>query len=94
MRKDRARFMPSPVLDNIYDMIADHIAVAANEDIYDRDIISIIVDYLDSTPLVRQLLWEDYRNGADNGGMLIVCWMEQGLLRCEHFLYIDNKENY
>ena len=94
MRKNGAKFVPSIVLDNIYDMIADHVVVAANEDIYDRDIISIIVDYLDCTPLVRQLLWEDYRNGADNGGMLIVCWTEQGLLRCEHFLYIDNKENY
>lgn len=101
MRKDNARFMPSPVLDNIYDMIADHIVVAANEDIYDKDIISIIVDYLDSTPLVRQLLWEDYRNGADNGGMLILYWEEKNILQekkntlhCEHFLYIDDKENY
>ena len=93
MRKNSAKFIPSVVLDNIYDIIADHIMIAANEDIYDRDIISIIVDYLDSTPLVRQLLWEDYRNDADNGGMLIVCWTEQGLLRCEHFLYTDNKED-
>lgn len=93
MRKDGARFIPSIVLDNIYDMIADNIVVAANEDIYDRDIISIIVDYLDSTPLVRQLLWEDYRNDTDDGGMLIVCWTEKGLLHCEQFKYRDNMED-
>lgn len=91
MRKDRGRFAPSVVLDNIYDIIADCIMVAGNEDIYSRNIISRVVDYLDSTPLVRQLLWEDYRNGADNGGMLIVCWTEQGLLHAEHFLYIDKE---
>ena len=93
MKNDGARFIPSIVLDNIYNMIADNIVVAADEDVYDRDIISIIVDYLDSTPLVRQLLWEDYRNDTDDGGMLIVCWTEKGLLHCEHFKYRDNMED-
>ena len=44
MRKDYGRFVPSEVLDGIYDILEDHILVAANEDVHSAEVIPQIVN--------------------------------------------------
>lgn len=94
MRKTNDTFMPSKVLDEIYDILNESICVAGNEDIYYDDIIWDIVRLMDGHPAVRMFLWEDVRNKTDDGGMLFISWVEgSNQLRHEHFLYRDLDED-
>lgn len=94
MRKTNDAFVPSKVLDDIYDILDESICVAGDEDIYYDDIIWAIVRLLDDHPHVRQFLWEDYRNKANDGGIMFVSWIEaSNQLRHEHFKYRDLDEN-
>lgn len=94
MRKSNDTFMPSKVLDEIYDILNESICVAGNEDIYYDDIIWDIVRLMDGHPAVRMFLWEDVRNKTDDGGMLFISWVEgSNQLRHEHFLYRDLDED-
>ena len=52
MRKTANTFMPSEVLDGIYDIISEHICIAGNEDIYLDDIIWLIVHFMDDISLL------------------------------------------
>lgn len=94
MRKTEDTFMPSKVLDDIYDILNESICVAGNEDIYFDDIVWAIVRLLDNHPAVRQFLWEDYRNKTNDGGIMFVSWIEgDNQLRHEHYKYRDLDEN-
>lgn len=93
MRKTVDTFIPSKVLDDIYDILDESICVAGNEDIYYDDIIWAIVRLLDEHPHVRQFLWEDVRNSDNDGGMMFVSWIESdNQLRHEHYKYRDFNE--
>lgn len=93
MRKTNDTFVPSKVLDDIYDIIDESICVAGNEDVYFDDIIWPIVRLLDEHPHVRQFLWEDYRDSDNEGGILFISWIEgDNQLRHEHFKYVDFDE--
>ena len=94
MRKTNDTFMPSKVLDEIYDILNESICVAGNEDIYYDDIVWDIVRLMDGHPAVRMFLWEDVRNKTNDGGMLFISWVEgNNQLRHEHFLYRDLDED-
>lgn len=93
MRKTNETFVPSKVLDEIYDILADSICVAGNEDVYFDDIIWDIVRLLDKHEDVRDSLWEDMRNEDNTGGILFISWAEGYADDCtvfhEHFKYVD-----
>ena len=93
MRKSADTFMPSKVLNGIYDIIEDSICVAGNEDVYFNDIIGEIVRYCDENSLISHFLWEDYRNERNDGGILFISWIENGRLFHEHFKYKDIDED-
>lgn len=94
MRKSKDVFIPSVVLDDIYDILTESICVAGNEDIYFDDIIWDIVRLLDEHEDVTQFLWEDWRNENNDGGIMYVSWIEKGRhLRHEHFTYCDYDED-
>ena len=94
MRKTNDTFMPSRILDEIYDILNESICVAGNEDIYYDDIIWDIVRLMDNHADVKMFLWEDIRNKTNDGGMLFISWVENSnQLRHEHFLYRDLDEN-
>ena len=93
MRKSADTFMPSEVLDGIYDIINESICVAGNEDVYFDDIIWAIVRYCDENYLISHFLWEDCRNETNDGGMLFISWVENGRLFHEHFKYHDFDED-
>ncbi len=89
MRKTADTFMPSEVLDGIYDIISEHICIAGNEDIYFDDIIWPIVNFMDNNDKVTMFLWEDMRNDNDEGGTMFISWVEDKRLFMEHFRYSD-----
>lgn len=94
MRKTNDTFMPSKVLDEIYDILNESICIAGNEDVYYDDIIWDIIRLMDDHPAVKMFLWEDVRNKTNDGGMLFISWVEgNNQLRHEHFLYRDLDEN-
>ena len=95
MRKDCGRFVPSEVLDGIYDIVENYILIAANEDVHSAEVIPQIVNYMENHKDVKQFVWEDYRNHSNSGGMLIIGWLETNdALHYERFLYTDAEENY
>jgi hypothetical protein len=81
-------FVPSQALDAIYDMLDEHIIVAGNEDIYDKDIVTEIPKLLDKHSRVKQFCYST-RTVDYSTEMLIVSWIENSVLLHEVFLY-DN----
>ena len=82
--------VPSHVLDDIYDILDEHIVVAGNEDVYDKEIVTEISKLLDEHPRVKQFAYStrivDYSTE-----MLIVSWVEKSVLLHEVFLYDNGK---
>ena len=93
MRKTNDTFMPSAVLDAIYNILSESICVAGNEDIYFDDIIWDIVRLLDEHDDVTTFLWEDVRNEDNTGGMMFISWTEDKRLFHEHYKYEDYDED-
>lgn len=93
MRKCPANFVPSRVLDGIYNIINNSLCIAGNEDVYFDDIIWAIVRYCEENYLVSHFLWEDCRNETNDGGMLFISWVENNVLYHEHFKYQDIDED-
>ena len=93
MRISDEVFLPSHVLDDIYDILDDHIVVAGNEDVYDKEIVTEIPKLLDEHPRVKQFVYStrivDYSTE-----MLIVSWMEKSVLLHGTFLYDNGKRMY
>ena len=90
MRISNDVFIPSVVKDDIYDILDEHIVIAGNEDVYDKDIVTEIIELLDEHPRVRQFTYStrvvDYSTE-----MLIVSWLEIPMLLHEVFLYDNGK---
>ena len=93
MRKTNDTFMPSAVLDAIYDILSESICVAGNEDIYFDDITWDIIRLLDEHDDVTTFLWEDVRDEDDTGGMFFISWTEGKRLFHEHYKYYDYDED-
>lgn len=93
MRISDEVFLPSHVLDDIYDILDDHIVVAGNEDVYDKEIVTEIPKLLDEHPRVKQFVYStrivDYSTE-----MLIVSWLEKSVLLHGTFLYDNGKRMY
>jgi hypothetical protein len=93
MRISNDVFIPSHVLNDIYDILDEHIVIAGNEDVYDREIVTEIPKLLDEHPQVRQFCYStriiDYSTE-----MFIVSWMENSMLRHETFLYDNGNRMY
>lgn len=93
MRISNEVFLPSQVLDDIYDILDDHIVVAGNEDVYDKEIVTEIPKLLDEHPRVKQFVYStrivDYSTE-----ILIVSWMEKSVLLHGTFLYDNGKRMY
>ena len=93
MRISDEVFLPSHVLDDIYDILDDHIVVAGNEDVYDKEIVTEILKLLDEHPRVKQFVYStrivDYSTE-----MLIVSWLEKSVLLHGTFLYDNGKRMY
>ena len=86
-------FVPSHVLDDIYDILDEHIVIAGNEDVYDKEIVTEIPKLLDEHPQVKQFAYStrivDYSTE-----MLIVSWLEKSVLLHGTFLYDNGKRMY
>ena len=86
-------FIPSRVLDDIYDILDEHIVIASNEDVYDKDIVTEIPKLLDEHPRVKQFAYStriiDYSTE-----MLIISWIEHAVLLHGTFLYDNGKRMY
>ena len=93
MRISNDVFVPSHVLDDIYNILDEHIVVAGNEDVYDKEIVTEIPKLLDEHPQVKQFAYStrivDYSTG-----MLIVSWLEKSVLLHGTFLYDNGKRMY
>lgn len=93
MRISNDVFVPSHVLDDIYDTLDEHIVVAGNEDVYDKEIVTEIPKLLDEHPQVKQFAYStrivDYSTE-----MLIVSWLEKSVLLHGTFLYDNGKRMY
>lgn len=93
MRISNDVFIPSHVLNDIYDILDEHIVIAGNEDVYDKEIVTEIPKLLDEHPQVRQFCYStriiDYSTE-----MFIVSWMENSMLRHETFLYDNGNRMY
>ena len=93
MRISNEVFVPSHVLDDIYDILDEHIVIAGNEDIYDKEIVTEIPKLLDEHPHVKQFAYStrivDYSTE-----MLIVSWLEKSVLLHGTFLYDNGKRMY
>ena len=93
MRISNDVFIPSHVLNDIYDILDEHIIIAGNEDVYDKEIVTEIPKLLDEHPQVRQFCYStriiDYSTE-----MFIVSWMENSMLRHETFLYDNGNRMY
>ena len=93
MRISNDVFIPSHVLNDIYDILDEHIVIAGNEDVYDKEIVTEIPKLLDEHPQVRQFCYStriiDYSTE-----MFIVSWMESSMLRHETFLYDNGNRMY
>ena len=93
MRKTKDTFMPSAVLNAIYDILSESICVAGNEDIYFDDITWDIIRLLDEHDDVTTFLWEDVRNEDNTGCMFFISWTEGKRLFHEHYQYYDYDED-
>lgn len=86
-------FIPSVVKNDIYDILDEHIVIAGNEDVYDKEIVTEIIKLLDEHPKVRQFTYStrvvDYSTE-----MLIVSWLEIPMLLHEVFLYDNGNRMY
>ena len=93
MRISNDVFIPSHILNDIYDILDEHIVIAGNEDVYDKEIVTEIPKLLDEHPQVRQFCYStrivDYSTE-----MLIVSWIENSMLRHETFLYDNGNRMY
>ena len=93
MRISNDVFIPSHVLNDIYDILDEHIVIAGNEDVYDKEIVTEIPKLLDEHPQVRQFCYStriiDYSTE-----MFIASWMENSMLRHETFLYDNGNRMY
>lgn len=93
MRISNDVFIPSPVLNDIYDILDEHVIIAGNEDVYDKEIVTEIPKLLDEHPQVRQFCYStriiDYSTE-----MFILSWMENSMLRHETFLYDNGNRMY
>ena len=93
MRISNDVFIPSQVLDDLYDILYGYVLVAGNEDIYEKDIVTEIPKFFDGHPKVNQFVYStrvvDYSTE-----MLIVSWVEKYQLRHEAFLYDNGKRMY
>ena len=93
MRISNDVFIPSVVKNDIYDILDEHIVIAGNEDVYDKEIVTEIPKLLDEHPQVRQFCYStriiDYSTE-----MFIVSWMENSMLRHETFLYDNGNRMY
>ena len=93
MRISNDVFIPSHVLNDIYDILDEHIIIAGDEDVYDKEIVTEIPKLLDEHPQVRQFCYStriiDYSTE-----MFIVSWMENSMLRHETFLYDNGNRMY
>ena len=93
MRISNDVFIPSHVLNDIYDILDQHIVIAGNEDVYDKEIVTEIIKLLDEHPKVRQFTYStrvvDYSTE-----MLIVSWLEIPMLLHEVFLYDNGNRMY
>ncbi len=93
MRISNDVFIPSHVLNDIYDILDEHIVIAGNEDVYDKEIVTEIPKLLDEHPQVRQFCYStriiDYSTE-----MFIVSWMENSMLRHETFSYDNGNRMY
>ena len=93
MRISNDVFIPSVVKNDIYDILDEHIVIAGNEDVYDKEIVTEIPKLLDEHPQVRQFCYStrviDYSTE-----MLIVSWIEKSMLRHETFLYDNDNRMY
>ena len=50
MRISNDVFIPSVVKNDIYDILDEHIVIAGNEDVYDKEIVTEIPKFLDEHP--------------------------------------------
>lgn len=93
MRISNDVFIPSQVLDDLYDILDDYVLVAGNEDIYEKDIVTEIPKFFDEHLKVNQFAYStrvvDYSTE-----MLIVSWVEKYQLRHEVFLYDNGNRMY
>lgn len=93
MRISNDTFIPSHVLDDIYDILDEHIVIAGNEDVYDKEIVTEIPKFLDEHPRVKQFCYStrvmDYSTE-----MLIVSWVENSALLHGTFLYDNGNRMY
>ena len=93
MRISNDVFIPSVVKNDIYDILDEHIVIAGNEDVYDKEIVTEIPKLLDEHPQIRQFCYStrvvDYSTE-----MLIVSWVEKSILRHETFLYDNGNRMY
>ena len=93
MRISNDVFIPSVVKNDIYDILDEHIVIAGNEDVYDKEIITEIPKLLDEHPQVKQFCYSprilDYSTE-----MFIVSWIEKSILRHETFLYDNGNRMY
>lgn len=84
-------FVPSAVADDIYDILDEHILVASNESVYEKEILDKIIHLLDNHRLVEQFAYTtrpiDYFDD-----LLIVSWIERGNLHIEHYAIRTNTE--
>ena len=93
MRISNDVFIPSVVKNDIYDILDEHIVIAGNENVYDKEIVTKIIKLLDEHPKVRQFTYStrvvDYSTE-----MLIVSWLEIPMLLHEVFLYDNGNRMY
>lgn len=93
MRISNDVFIPSQVLDDLYDILYGYVLVAGNEDIYERDIVTEIPKFFDEHPKVNQFAYST-RPVDYSTEMLIVSWVEKYQLRHEVFLYDNGNRMY
>lgn len=90
---DKDVFVPSVVLDDLYDVLDEHVVVSANEDIYDKDVVRDVVEFFDTHPKVNQFAYSIHAVDYSTD-MLIVSWVEKYQLRHERFLYDNGNRMY
>lgn len=93
MRISNDVFIPSVVKNDIYDILDEHIVIAGNEDVYDKEIVTEIIKLLDEHPRVRQFTYST-RAVDYSTEMLIVSWLEIPMLLHEVFLYDNGNRMY
>jgi hypothetical protein len=93
MRISNDVFIPSQVLNDLYDILDDYVLVAGNEDIYEKDIVTEIPKFFDEHSKVNQFAYST-RAVDYSTEMLIVSWIEKYQLRHEVFLYDNGNRMY